>query len=58
MRNTTDFWANLDRDIRRTSKMISWLINGQFIHGLSPMVGGGKITPEWIEERYNVDFGD
>lgn len=50
-----DFWEQLDRDIRRTNKMINWMIEGQFIHGITPMMFT-SITPERIEELYNVNF--
>lgn len=52
-----DFWAALDRDLRRTHRMITWMIDGQFQHGISPMAFG-NITPELIEGLYDVDFGD
>jgi len=45
----------LDREFRRVQKKINWQINGQFIHGISPKY---NVSPEWIEEHYNVDFGD
>ena len=51
------FWDDLDRQFRRTEKMINWMINGQFQHGISPM-RFPKLTAERIEELYNVDFGD
>lgn len=51
------FWNDLDRRIRRTEKFIHWMINGQFQHGISPM-GFTNLTPEKVEEIYNVDFGD
>lgn len=51
-----DFWAELDRRIRREQKMIHWMINGQFVHGISPKYH--TVTPEWVEQHYNVDFGD
>jgi hypothetical protein len=51
------FWNGLDRRIRRTEKFIHWMINGQFQHGISPMVFI-DLTPEKVEEIYNVDFGD
>lgn len=57
MINTTqDFWSNLERDIRRTRKMLSWLILGQNIHGITPMMFP-NLKPERIEELYNVNFG-
>jgi hypothetical protein len=51
------FWKDLDKNIKRTQKMINWMIRGQFIHGISPMVFP-LLTPERIEELYNVDFGE
>ena len=45
----------LDRKIRRSLAMIKWMIEGQFQHGISPM-RFPNITPERIEELYNVDF--
>ena len=51
------FWNDLDRRIRRTEKFIHWMINGQFQHGISPMLFI-DLTPEKVEEIYNVDFGD
>lgn len=53
--NKSDFWVKLDRDIDRTQKMLKWLIDGQFIHGISPMMFP-NIKPEDIEQRYNVKF--
>jgi len=46
-----------DRRIRRVKKMIRWMIYGQFQHGISPMEYP-ELTPERIEELYNVNFGD
>ncbi len=53
----TNFWSDIDRKIRRAQKMLAWLINGQFIHGISPMMFP-DLTAERIEEIYNVNFGD
>lgn len=47
----------LDRQFRRIQKMINWMIDGQFQHGISPM-RFPSLTPERIEELYNVDFGN
>jgi hypothetical protein len=52
-----NFWDNLERSIRRTNRMITWMVNGQFQHGVSPMKFP-NLTPERIEELYNVNFGD
>lgn len=54
---TSSFWYRLDRDIRRTQKMINWMIEGHFQHGISPMKFK-ELTPERIEEIYNVNFGN
>jgi hypothetical protein len=51
------FWHDLDRRIRRTQKFINWMIDGQFQHGISPNKFP-NLTPERVEEIYNVDFGD
>jgi hypothetical protein len=51
------FWDDLDRRIRRTQKFLHWMIDGQFQHGISPM-RFPNLTPERVEEIYNVDFGD
>jgi len=56
-RNTLSSWNNIERDIRRTKKFITWMINGQFQHGISPM-RFPNLTPERVEEIYNVNFGD
>ncbi len=50
-------WDMLDRDIRRTKKFINWMINGQSQHGISPM-RFPELTPERIEDLYNVNFGN
>ena len=47
--------TKLDHDFRRTMAMIRWMIYGQFQHGISPM-RFPDLTPERIEELYNVDF--
>jgi len=52
-----NFWEELDRKIRRTERMITWMIDGQFQHGISPMKFP-NLTPERIEVLYNVNFGD
>jgi hypothetical protein len=46
-----------EREIRRRIKFINWMITGQFQHGISPM-SFPDLTPERVEELYNVDFGD
>lgn len=46
----------LDQQFARSLAMIKWMIHGQFQHGISPM-RFPKLTPERIEELYNVDFG-
>jgi|APGre2960657404_1045060.scaffolds.fasta_scaffold79341_3 hypothetical protein len=51
------FWDDLDRHFRRTQKFLQWMIDGQFQHGISPM-RFPNLTPERVEEIYNVDFGD
>lgn len=48
---------DLDREFRRTSKFIAWLIDGQFVHGITPMMFP-DLTAERVEELYNVDFGN
>lgn len=48
-------WTELDRAFRRSLAMQKWMIYGQFQHGISPM-RFPKLTPERIEELYNVDF--
>lgn len=50
-------WAELEREFRRTQKMLDWMINGQFQTGISPMKCYG-LTAERIEEIYNVNFGN
>ena len=52
-----EFWNELEREIRRTKNFINWMIDGQFQHGISPM-RFQKLTPEMVEELYNVNFGD
>ena len=51
------FWDDLDRRIRRVGKFLNWKIDGQFQHGISPMLFT-ELTPKRVEEIYNVDFGD
>lgn len=44
-----------ERHIQRICRMLEWMIDGQFQHGIIP----GKyhnITPEWVEQNYNVQF--
>ena len=48
---------NIDREIRRTRKMLKWMIYGQFQHGISPM-RFSNLTAERLEELYNVNFGN
>lgn len=48
---------DIERRFRRIDKFIKWMINGQFQHGISPMMFP-NLTPERVEELYNVDFGD
>ncbi|MDD5358529.1 MAG: hypothetical protein PHX80_05240 [Candidatus Nanoarchaeia archaeon] len=47
----------LNRKIKRISAMISWMIFGQFQHGISP-IRFPNITPEDIENIYNVNFDE
>lgn len=47
----------IDKRINRLKKFINWLIDGQFQHGISPM-SMRNLTPEKVEELYNVDFGN
>jgi len=48
---------DLDKDIRRTLKLIRWMIDGQAQHGLSK-TKYPSLTAEWVEENYNVNFGE
>jgi hypothetical protein len=48
---------NLDREFRRSKKFLAWLINGYGQHGITPM-RFPFLTPEMVEELYQVDFGD
>lgn len=48
---------DIEREFRRRLKMIKWMIDGQFQHGISPMAFP-DVTPERIEELYNVNFGN
>ncbi len=57
MKTNKDFWESLDRDFRRTENFLDWMIKGQFQHGISPM-RFPKLTPERVEELYNVNFGN
>jgi hypothetical protein len=45
----------INKELDRVSAMIKWMIDGQFQHGISPM-RFPSLTPERIEELYNVDF--
>ena len=47
----------LNRKFRRIENMINWMIVGQFQHGIYPN-RFKNLTPERIEELYNVNFGD
>lgn len=48
-----NFWENLDRELRRRTKMIKWMINGQFIHGIN-CKDYPSLTPERIEEPWKI----
>ena len=50
-------WEKLERDIRRTRRFLHWMIDGQGQHGITPMMFP-DLTPERVEELYNVNFGD
>ena len=54
---STNFWIDLDRRIRRSQRFVKWLIDGYGQHGVS-LIEMPSLTPERIEELYNVDFGD
>jgi hypothetical protein len=47
----------LERKFRRIQKYIRWKIYGQFQHGIAPNTFL-DLTPERVEELYNVDFGN
>lgn len=54
---TTDYFIQLDIRLRRYQRFLNWMINGQFQHGIYP----GRfpdLTPERVEELYNVNFGN
>lgn len=55
--NDLNYWIEFERNIRRIKRMITWMIDGQFQHGISPMKYN-NLTPDMIEEIYNVNFGD
>lgn len=52
-----NFWENLESRIRRTEKFLHWINSGQFQHGIKPMMFP-NLTPERVEEIYNVDFNN
>lgn len=54
--NKTSF-EDIERKIRRVQRFLDWMILGQFQHGIAPM-RFPNLTPERVEELYNVDFGD
>jgi uncharacterized Fe-S cluster-containing radical SAM superfamily enzyme len=45
----------METEVKRIKEMLSWMINGQFQHGVSPMAFP-NITPDDIERIYNVEF--
>jgi len=47
-----------DREIRRRIKFINWLIDGQFQHGITPMMFP-DLTPERVEEMLilGINYG-
>jgi len=49
--------GEIDRKIRRSLKFLKWIIDGQSIHGIS-LVKYPNLTPERVEELYNVNFGN
>lgn len=43
--------------LKRLQLMMNWLINGVGRHGIPfYMWRNENLTPEWIEEHYNVNF--
>lgn len=52
-----NFWENLESRIRRTEKFLHWINSGQFQHVIKPMMFP-NLTPERVEEIYNVDFNN
>ena len=50
-----DFDKEIDKKLSRSLAMIKWLIDGGTQHGVS-LSKFPNITPERIEELYNVDF--
>lgn len=47
----------LDLQFRRVQQMLNWLIDGVNRHCL-PFYLWKHITPEWVEENYNVNYFD
>jgi hypothetical protein len=45
------------RHLRRTQRMIEWMVDGHGQHGITPMMFP-DLQPDRIEELYNVNFGD
>jgi len=49
--------VDTDREFRRLRKFMFWLIDGRGQHGITPKMFK-SLTPERVEEIYNVDFGN
>ena len=48
---------DIDKQFERSIKFIHWLINGYNRHGIPPNMWSNKhLTPEWVEEHYNINF--
>jgi hypothetical protein len=45
------------RHLRRTERMINWMVDGHRQHGITPM-RFPDLQPDRVEELYNVNFGD
>ena len=45
----------MEKELIRLQLMMRWLINGIGIHCIHPTLWR-RITPEWIEQHYNVNF--
>ncbi len=45
----------IDLEIKKSSRLIQWLINGYGRHGIPPSLWKGA-TVEWVVKNYNVEM--
>ena len=48
--------ANIDLEIKKSSRLIKWLIDGYGVHCIPPS-DWKHVTIEWVVKCYNVEMG-